>query len=108
VVRPAMATLIATIADHFAHEEELMRRRSYPSRARHEEAHMLFVGDARRFHSELERGGVTPAFRQWAATRLPDWFRYHILAHDVALGKFLLEDRGPGRSGITKGQGVPT
>ena len=108
MVRPAMANLIATIADHFAHEEELMRRWSYPSRARHEEAHTLFVGDARRFHSELERGGVTPAFRQWAASRLPDWFRYHILAHDVALGKFLLEDRGPGRSGNTKRQGVPT
>ena len=66
-----------------------MRRRAYPPRSRHEEAHMLFVADARRFQVELERDGVTPAFRQWAATRLPEWFRYHILAHDVALGRFL-------------------
>ena len=37
--------------------------------------------------AELERNGVTPGFRQWAASRLPEWFRYHILAHDVALGQ---------------------
>ena len=95
-VRPAMAALIAGVADHFSHEEALMRRFAYPSRDRHEEAHMLFVGDARRFHAELERNGVTPGFRQWAATRLPEWFRYHILAHDVALGKFLLGAVEPG------------
>jgi diguanylate cyclase (GGDEF)-like protein/hemerythrin-like metal-binding protein len=108
VVRPAMANLIASIADHFAHEEELMRGRNYPSRARHEEAHMLFVGDARRFRAELERSGVTPGFRQWASSRLPDWFRYHILAHDVALGKFLLEAAGSGPPGNPKRQGAPT
>ncbi len=107
-VRPAMANLIAAVADHFAHEEELMRGRSYPSRVRHEEAHMLFVGDARRFLSELERGGVTPGFRQWASNRLPEWFRYHILAHDVALAKFLLGTAEPGRPGNPKRQGVPT
>jgi len=96
-VRPAMAGLIAAVADHFAHEEGLMRKRAYPSRARHEEAHMLFVADAKRFQAELERNGVTPGFRQWASSRLPEWFRYHILAHDVALGKFLLGGGSPGR-----------
>ena len=78
-VRPAMASLIAAVADHFAHEEALMRKRGYPSRARHEEAHMLFVADAKRFQAELERNGVTPGFAQWASSRLPEWFRYHIL-----------------------------
>jgi hemerythrin len=107
-VRPAMANLIAAVADHFAHEEELMRRRAYPSRVRHEEAHTFFIADARRFHAEMERSGVTPGFRQWASSRLPDWFRYHILAHDVALGKFLLGTTEPGRPGNPKPQGVPT
>lgn len=105
-VRPAMASLIAGVADHFSHEEALMRRFDYPSRGRHEEAHMLFVGDAKRFHAELERSGVTPGFRQWAATRLPEWFRYHILAHDVALGKFLLAAVDPGRPTSRKVEGV--
>lgn len=89
-LRPALSNLIAAVADHFAHEEALMRKRAYPSRARHEEAHMLFVADARRFQVDLEQSGPTAGFRQWAETRLPEWFRYHILAHDVALGKFLL------------------
>ena len=105
-VRPAMANLIAAVADHFAHEESLMRKRAYPSRARHEEAHMLFVGDAKRFHAELERNGVTPGFQQWAASRLPEWFRYHILAHDVALGKFLLGVADAGRPVERKKVGV--
>jgi hemerythrin len=83
-----------------------MRKRAYPSRARHEEAHMLFVGDAKRFHAELERNGVTPGFQQWAASRLPEWFRYHILAHDVALGKFLLGVGDAGRPVERKKVGV--
>ena len=107
-VRTYMPNLIAEVTDHFAHEEELMRRWAYPSRVRHEEAHVLFVGDARRFHAELERSGVTLAFRQWASSRLPDWFRYHILAHDVTLGKFLQGTAEPGRPGKPKPQGVPT
>jgi hypothetical protein len=33
---------------------------------------------------------VTQDFRRWAEARLPDWFRLHILAHDMGLGHFLL------------------
>jgi diguanylate cyclase (GGDEF)-like protein/hemerythrin-like metal-binding protein len=97
--RPVMASLIAGVAEHFAHEENLMAKHGYPGRARHEEAHQSFVADARRYQSELERSGVTPDLRRWAGGRLPEWFRYHILAHDVALGKFLIaaEDQ-PGKA----------
>jgi diguanylate cyclase (GGDEF)-like protein/hemerythrin-like metal-binding protein len=105
-VRPAMSNLIAAVADHFAHEEELMRRRRYPSRGRHEEAHLLFVADAKRFQAELERNGVSAGFAQWAASRLPEWFRYHILAHDVALGKFLLGAADPDRPTRRTTEGV--
>ena len=107
-VRPAMANLIAAVADHFAHEEALMRKRGYPSRARHEEAHMLFVADAKRFQADLERNGVTPGFAQWAARRLPEWFRYHILAHDVTLGRFLLVAAGPDRPATRRAEEVGT
>ena len=88
-VGPALAAVIAAVAAHFAHEEELMADFSYPLLARHKEAHALFVGDARRFQAELMKGGVTPNFRRWAVGRLPEWFRYHILAHDMGLGQFL-------------------
>jgi diguanylate cyclase (GGDEF)-like protein/hemerythrin-like metal-binding protein len=88
-VRPALAALIVAVGAHFGHEEELMDDFSYPLRDRHKEAHALFVGDAQRFQAELEKGGVTPNFRRWAVGRLPEWFRYHILAHDMGLGQFL-------------------
>ena len=88
-VRPALAALLAAVGDHFGHEEELMAEFDYPLRARHGEAHELFLDDARRFQSELERDGVSPGFRRWASGRLPEWFRYHIFAHDVGLGQFL-------------------
>ncbi len=89
-VVPVMAGLIEAVAAHFEHENALMRKRAYPSRARHEEAHILFVADAKRFQAELERNGLTSGFVRWATSRLPEWFRYHVLAHDVALGKYLL------------------
>ncbi len=88
-VRPGLVVFIATVVDHFGLEEELMRKSAYPSRTRHEEAHAHFVADSRRFLLELEQNGVTLGFRHWATKRLPEWFRYHILSHDVALGKHL-------------------
>ena len=54
-VRPVMAAIIAGVAEHFAHEEELMRTHGYPGRARHEEAHRSFVADATRYQAELEK-----------------------------------------------------
>jgi hemerythrin-like metal-binding protein len=96
-VRPAMAAVVDAVSDHFAHEEALMRTRAYPALARHEEAHMLLQADAKRFQADLERNGLTPGFTQWAASRLPEWFRYHVLVHDAALGKFLLATPDPDR-----------
>ena len=97
-VRPAMVAMVDAVSDHFAHEEALMRKRPYPARARHEEAHMLFLADAKRFHAELERNGLTPGFTRWATSRLPEWFRYHVLAHDAAFVKFLLGPPDPARA----------
>jgi len=91
VVPSTLAALAQGVADHFANEEALMRRHGYPGRQRHEEAHRSFVADVERLEGELSRAGLTPAFRRWATTRLPEWFRFHVLAHDVALGKFLAE-----------------
>jgi hemerythrin len=61
----------------------------YPLRQRHGENHALFVEDGRRFLQELKESGLTLAFRRWAVGRLLEWFRLHVLAHDVALGHFL-------------------
>ncbi len=104
-VGPALAAVVRAVGSHFAHEESLMREHGYPDRARHEEAHLLFAGDVKRFQAELGRHGVSEDFRRWAVSRLPEWFRYHILAHDVALGKFLL-DATPAPSGAGRKDGV--
>jgi diguanylate cyclase (GGDEF)-like protein/hemerythrin-like metal-binding protein len=96
---PALTALIDAVGAHFAHEEELMADFSYPQLVRHKEAHALFVGDAMRFRAELERNGFTPSFRRWAVGRLPEWFRYHILAHDMGLGQFLIKAGASGWRG---------
>lgn len=100
-VGPALAAVIAAVSAHFAHEEELMADFSYPLRARHKEAHGLFVGDALRFQAELTRIGVNPNFRRWAVGRLPEWFRYHILAHDMGLAQYL------SKAGVLGWRGAP-
>jgi diguanylate cyclase (GGDEF)-like protein/hemerythrin-like metal-binding protein len=88
-VEAAMDALIAGVGDHFAHEERLMAEFDYPQAKRHAEAHALFVGDVERFRKELGQGGVTATFRRWAVSRLLEWFRFHILSHDIGLGQFL-------------------
>lgn len=89
VVRPQLLALVDAVTAHFAHEEELMVDFGYPSAAEHKEAHGLFVADAKRSLAEVRKKGLTPEVRRWAVGRLPEWFRYHILTHDMGLGRFL-------------------
>lgn len=88
--RVALNELILGIESHFAHEESLMSKHAYPNQKQHGDAHTSFVVDMRKAGRELERDEVSPDFRRWAVTRLPDWFRFHILTHDIGLGQFLL------------------
>jgi hemerythrin-like metal-binding protein len=94
-VRQALDGVIRGVASHFSHEEGLMAEVAYSRRKRHEEAHALFVADAKKMQAEFEGNGVTANFRRWAVGRLPDWFRYHILAHDMGLAQYVL------KSGVT-------
>ena len=93
----ALDDVIRGVADHFAHEEELMAQHGYPLQRRHGEAHSAFLADTRRSLVDLKEAGITSDFRRWAAGRLPEWFRLHILAHDMGLGQFLL---GSGAAGV--------
>jgi hemerythrin-like metal-binding protein len=92
-VRQSVDGVIRGVESHFSHEERMMAGSAYPQRKRHEEAHAVFLADARKYEAELGRSGVTPNFRRWAVGRLPEWFRYHILAHDMGLAQFLLRAR---------------
>jgi hemerythrin-like metal-binding protein len=88
-VDASLEAIRAGVQRHFAHEETLMVRHGYPQRQRHAEAHAGFLADIDRSQQELRKQGVTPGFRRWAVARLPDWFRFHILAHDMGLAQFL-------------------
>jgi hemerythrin-like metal-binding protein len=81
---------LAGVAAHFAHEELLMAEYRYGNTARHCEAHKLFLDDGARFERSIQEKGLTPDFRRWAVTRLLEWFRFHIMANDIELGRFLL------------------
>ncbi len=94
-VESAMDALIAGVGEHFAHEERLMAESGYPQASRHAEAHELFVGDVVRFRKELQQAGLTAPFRRWAVSRLLEWFRFHILSHDIGLGQFLRKAMAP-------------
>ena len=90
-IRQSLDGLIRGVASHFSHEEEMMAGFAYPMRKQHEDAHAAFVADARRVQAQFEKTGVTPNFRRWAVGRLPEWFRFHILAHDMGLARFLVK-----------------
>lgn len=69
----------------------------YSQRARHKEAHDLFLADVTTFLREVNAKGITPAFRRWAVGRLQTWIRFHVSVNDVALGAFLAARHRQGR-----------
>ena len=85
--------MLAQTAAHFAHEERLMVAFDYSLLDRHQRSHELFLEDAGCYLQELQANGLTLVFRRWAVGRLLEWFRLHVLAHDVALGHFLQNAR---------------
>jgi hemerythrin-like metal-binding protein len=89
-VAVALHQLLAGVAAHFAHEELLMAEYRYGNTVRHREAHKLFLDDGARFERTVVAKGITPDFTRWAVTRLLEWFRFHIMANDVELGRFLI------------------
>ncbi|MGC4121647.1 MAG: hemerythrin family protein [Myxococcales bacterium] len=92
-VSARLDSVVEDITSHFAVEEQLMVETAFPNASRHKEAHDSFVADARKFSKELETKGLTPNFRRWAVGRLLEWYRFHIVANDVELGRHLLKKR---------------
>ncbi len=88
-VQVAFESILDATAAHFLHEERLMKAHNYPGLERHHREHLKFVEEAGRLLADLEQGGVSVPFRRWAMARLPEWFRLHILHHDLELGAFL-------------------
>lgn len=88
--RLALQAAQTLMTRHFAHEERLMRDSGYGNFARHKQAHDTFLADVARQSAKFERNGLSPDFRRWVLGRLLAWFRFHVMANDVELGKYLV------------------
>ncbi len=85
----ALSALSDTMVLHFATEQDLMERSSYPDRAGHASAHDLFLQDLRALSVELEEQGLTPRVGDWVRNRMTEWLTFHIKANDLPLGRHL-------------------
>jgi len=85
----ALEALADTMVLHFATEQDLMDRSSYPDRAAHKGAHDLFLHDLHALSTELEEVGLTEQVRDWVGGRMTEWLTFHIRTNDLPLGRHL-------------------
>jgi hemerythrin len=81
--------LLTAAAQHFAVEEELMDRTSYPDRVAHRTSHDLFLQDLHGSAREIAEHGVSPRVFDWAIGRLQEWLRFHMETNDRPLAAHL-------------------
>ena len=95
--------LIDATVFHFAIENELMERSSYPLLAVHRTAHDLFIQDIHASAQEIARSGISPRINDWASGRLQEWLRYHMEENDRPLADHLRRVKAtPGTHSVQK------
>lgn len=77
-----LASLRDYVAVHFAREEALMERRSYPELDGHIAAHRYFADEVEKLHLDFE-GDNTTMLRMDLILLLKDWFVEHIQETDA-------------------------
>lgn len=88
LARRHMANIIRFTEDHFAHEEDLMRRHDFPVRENHAAAHREVLRQAVTMMDALQPGDFNRAVLVTAF--LTDCAENHILHDDKALALYLL------------------
>jgi hemerythrin len=80
VLEKVLGGLVAYTREHFAAEEELMLKTSYPELAQHKAAHDGFIRRTAEFQQRHQAGelGVSVELVSW----LGDWIRNHVLGMD--------------------------
>ena len=76
-----------SMAKHFADEEELMRRRSYPGLAAQRQAHQAFLAEFKRYQLQIETDEQVDSTRFF--NFIADWLRGHLRGLDRDLALFL-------------------
>ncbi len=85
----ALDALADTVVLHFATEQDLMDRSSYPERAAHRRAHDLFLQNLHELAAVLDEVGLTEDVLDWARSRMTEWLTFHIQTNDLPLGLHL-------------------
>lgn len=90
--------LLVQSADHFAHEQRLMREIGYAAFARHRRAHDRFLATAREMLAEVRDRGLSAAFLRWVA-QAHEWFGSHVITEDLWLAQAIEKARALPRDG---------
>jgi len=80
VLEKVLGGLVAYTREHFAAEEELMLKTSYPELAQHKAAHDGFIRRAAEFQQRHQAGELGVSVE--LVSSLGDWIRNHVLGMD--------------------------
>ncbi len=93
VVGEVLVGLLDYTSTHFATEEQLMLRHTYPLYYRHKAAHDVFTAQVAQLHAAFQRGEVVVTLPLTEFLR--DWLTDHIKVMDKELGTFLSTGESP-------------
>lgn len=77
------------VVAHFAHEEALMARYSYPGGEAHKRQHEGFMARVRELRAQFAEQGAAPTLVLSICRDVHDWLVNHISKSDVVLGAYL-------------------
>lgn len=78
---------------HFAAEEKLMTKHSYPAYAVQKAEHTKFINELNAMHKEFDGAGASLPLLIQVQKKTVDWLMNHISKMDKELGKFLNESK---------------
>ena len=87
IIKTTLAELTAYTVEHFAREEEMMRKTRYPEFAAHKRAHDDFVAKVADLKAKVDSGEGTVTIEVMEFVK--DWLTAHICRVDRQLGHFL-------------------
>jgi hemerythrin-like metal-binding protein len=87
VLASILDRLVQYTAEHFAHEESLMRQHGYPDFNTHKAAHDALVKKVVAFQTDFKAGRVAMAVQ--VLQFLKDWLSKHIQSSDVAYAPYM-------------------
>ncbi len=82
-----MQYLKVYVDEHFATEEEYMKKHNYPNAQRHIVAHRNFINDFSELEKELNENGYSNDFNLDFSVKVIDWMKNHVMMEDTLLAE---------------------